>query len=338
MIKPIARLGTVAAIAVAVSAAAPAHAELNRITIGTNPSGSVYYLLGSAFAKTFQENLQIRSNAQPYAGSSVYVPLYAKGEMTLGLNNSMASGAAYRGIGDYDGKPLKSIRALARFWVIPYAFLVRGDSDIKTMDDLKGKKVVTNIKAVTSLTSLGMRMLESAGVSNANVSPMDSGSLVRNIELVVEGRADAAPASYSMPAARKANATAPGGIRVLPLGEKGTDAFLDEGVPGSRTIVAKPSKLYPFITEPTKIAAFDAYINSGPAVSDEDAYKLVKTLHDNWKELQKNYAPLRGVQADEIAPATNPHPYAEGAVKYYKEIGIWTEANQAQQDKVLNLK
>ena len=36
----------------------------------------------------------------------------------------------------------------------------------------------------------------------------------------------------------------------------------------------------------------------------------------------------------ELAPTTDPHPYSEGAVRYFKDAGIWTEANDAQQAKV----
>lgn len=329
-------LGIIFALSVALSLTAiqSAQAELKRITIGTNPSGTVYYLLGSGFAKTFQEKLNVRATAQPHAGSTVYVPLYAKGEMTLGLNNSMDSGAAYRGTGDYK-KPLKTIRALVRFWVIPYAYMVRADSGIKTTEDLRGKKVVTRIKAVTSLTSLSERILETAGLDTNAVTAMETGNLIRNIDLVVEGRADAAPVAYSMPAVRKAHATVPGGIRILPLGKEATDSFLDTGVPGSRTLTATPGKTRPFLKEPTKVAAFDAYLNAGPQVSADDAYTLVKTLHENWKQMQKDYGPLRGVQPNEIAPATNPHPYHEGAIRYYKEIGIWSEANEKRQKEVM---
>ena len=74
-----------------------AEAKIKRITIGSNPSGSVYFLLASGFSKLLQEKLGIRANAQPHAGSSVYVPLMDAGEITLGMNNSMDSGAAYSG-------------------------------------------------------------------------------------------------------------------------------------------------------------------------------------------------------------------------------------------------
>ena len=62
-------------------------------------------------------------------------------------------------------------------------------------------------------------------------------------------------------------------------------------------------------------------------MSDEDAYLLAKTVHENWAAMQKDYAPLRGVKAEWLAPADNPMPYHPGAVRYYKEAGLWTEAN-----------
>ena len=328
------RFAAIGAAALALSISTAADAKLNRITIGTNPSGTVYFLLGSGFAKTFQETLGIRATAQPHSGSTVYVPLVNKGEVTLGLNNTMDSGNAFRGVGDYK-KPLKNLRALVMFWTIPYGLMVRGDSDIKSIDQLRGKKVVINIKPNTSLTPLTLRILETAGLKEKDVVAMDSGGLIKNIDLVVQGRAEAAPVAYSMPAVRKAHATTPGGIRILPLGSLGTDAFMDSGVSGTATMMATPAKTRPFFKEATKIVAFQSFLNAGSAVNADEAYNLVKALHQNWKAMQKAYGPLRGVADNKIAPATNPIPYHEGAVRYFKEIGIWTAANEKRQAEVM---
>ena len=82
------------------------------------------------------------------------------------------------------------------------------------------------------------------------------------------------------------------------------------------------------------IAAFDSYLNAGTQVSNEDAYRMAKALYDNWKQLQKDYGPLRGTKQAKLAPANNPIPYHPGAAKYYKEVGIYTDAN-AKNDAML---
>ena len=328
------------AIASAVAAAAAcasissANAELKRINIGTNPAGSSYFLLASGFAKLFQDKLGVRSTAQPHAGSSVYLPLMDKGEIVLGLNNSLDSGMAIGGKKPYSFKH-KNVHIIARVWVLPYAYIAKANSGVKTMDDLRGKKVAVKVKTNVSLEQANETILATTGIKRGDVDAVDSGGVVEGVNMVVEDRVVAATTSLTMPALRQAHATTPGGIMVVPLGPKGTDEFLDAGMPGLYTLKIKPSNLMPFVKEETLIAAFDTYLNSGATVTDDDAYKLAKTLHTNWAQLQKDYPPLRGVKAEELAPPVNTAPYHPGAIKYYKEIGIWTPANDARQAKVM---
>lgn len=310
-----------------VAVAGPADAKLKRITIGSNPAGSVYFLLAGGFAKLFQTKMGVRSTAQPHAGSSVYLPLMDKGEISLGLNSSLDSGLAYNGKKPYS-KAMKNVRSIARVWILPYAYMVKENSGIKTVADLKGKRVVVNFKTNVSLAQLNRTILSTAGLSERDVNAVDSGGVVAGIKMVVEGRVDATTVAIAMPAMRKAHASVPGGLRVISLGPKATDDFMATGMAGSYTMTAKPSKRRPFVRGATKIAAFDTYLNAGTSVKDEDAYAMAKTMHENWAQMQKDYPPLRGTKLEALIPANNPIPYHPGAAKYYREAGLWKDANQ----------
>ena len=327
------RIACIAALA-AIAVSTAAEAKMKRITIGSNRQGSVFYLLSSTFAKVLQQNLKMRATAQPHAGSTVYLSVVNKGEMTLGLNNSMDSGAAVRGGAPFK-KKLKNIRAIAMVWTIPYGFMVKANSGIKSISALKGKKVVTATGPIVSLSNLNIAYLHSGGISVKDVIAMKSGGIVDNINKVAEGRADAAPGAPGMPVVRKTHATVPGGLRFLPLGAGGTDAFLAREVPGAKSKVMNNSKRMPFFKGPTRIAAFDAYLNAGKQVSSEDAYKIIKVLHSQWKNMQKSVGPLRPLHMNKIAPPTNPHPCLPGVVKYLKEKGLWSDANEKNQRAVL---
>jgi len=319
------------AVALALGASTAAEAKLKRITIGSNRQGSVFFLLASGFAKELQQQLKIKATAQPHAGSSVYLPLIDNGEITMGLNNALDSGAAVRGKPPFRAKTT-NVRAIARVWIIPYGFIVKASSNIHTMADLRGKKVVTNIKPIVSLRALNYSLLAGAGLSPSDVTELASGGIVKNINMIVEGRTDAATAAIGMPVVRKAHAAS--GLRFIPVGDGTTNASLASDAPGSRIYIQKTTKRYPFIKKTTKMIAFDTYLNAGKQVTNDDAYSFAKVLHTQWKKLQKAYGPLRGVKQNAIAPSDNPHLYHAGAVKYYKEAGVWTDANSKQQAKI----
>jgi TRAP transporter TAXI family solute receptor len=274
--------------------------------------------------------LKVRATAQPHAGSSVYIPLLERGEITLGLNSSLDSAMARSATPPYKQK-YEKVRAIARFWVLPYAYIVKANSPIQTMEDLKGKRVMVNVKTNVSLYGANKAMLATAGLEEKDVNNLDSGGVVAGLNAVVEGRADAATAALGMPQLVKAHASTPGGIRVLPLGSKGTDDFVGSKMRGLRTMTIEPVKRLPMIDKPKLIGAFDSYVNAGSTVTDTDAYLIAKALHSNWAKLQKDYGPLRALKAGDIAPATNVMPYHPGAIKYYKEAGIWTAANDKQE-------
>jgi TRAP transporter TAXI family solute receptor len=316
-----------AAGALILSSAGTARAELKSITIGSNPAGSAYFLLAGGFAKLFQEKLKIRSTAQPHAGSSVYLPLMDRGEITLGLNSSLDAGLAFNAKPPYD-TATKKVRAIARVWILPYCYMAKEDSGIKSVADLKGKKVVVKVKTNVSLAQANTVILSTAGLGPGDVAAVDSGGVVEGINMVVEGRADAATVALTMPAMRKAHATVPGGLRILSLGSKANDQFMNDGMSGLYTMNVKPSNVLPFVREPTTIAAFDSYLNAGTTVDDATAYAMAKALHENWAQLQKDYAPLRGTKQTALVPANNPIPYHPGAVKYWKEVGLWAADNE----------
>jgi TRAP-type uncharacterized transport system substrate-binding protein len=114
----------------------------------------------------------------------------------------------------------------------------------------------------------------------------------------------------------------------------GTDELLEAQAPGSRTYLLQPSPAYVGVSQSTLVSAFDTFINVGASVSADDVYLLTQTLHQNWEPLQKDYPALSALSSDELAPSTSPHPYSEGAVRYFKDAGVWTEANDTQQAKV----
>lgn len=331
--KNLAKL-TITAAAFALSLGSSAFAELGRVTVGTNPQGTTYFVVGGGFAKKLSDQLSISATAQPYAGSSVYLPLINSGEVTMGLSSSLDSGMAYRGIEAYEelgGQD--NLRTLVRTWPLPYTYFVRADSGIKTIADLKGQQVAVTLGANTSLKLANEAMLRAGGLDpEADVEAVTVSGLPEGYTLVTEGRIAAATTALGIPLARQAHASIPGGLRMLAItGENATSDFVGTEMEGLYITNTAPSENNPGVEQDMSVLGFDIFLIGSTALSDDDAYVVTKTLHESWKSLQEDYGVLRRTPVDMISDATNTVPYHPGAKRYFMEVGLWSEENDARE-------
>lgn len=312
--------------------AALAQGQERRYTIGTNPPGTLYHTVGSGFAKVLQEKLGKQTTVQPGAGSSTYLPLVENREVTLGIASSLDSGGAYRG--EQGREPMKKLRAVARLWPLSYGFMVRGNSGIQSAADLKGKRVVTDIKANAALAEANLAMLATAGLTPSDVTPVSIGDLPQGVQGVVDGSIDATSIALGIPLTMQANASAPGGIAYVDLGTKGTDDVLGEKLPGLYALPIKPNPAMPEVKKDLTVSGFDIFLVASEALSDADVTGIVKTLHENWEGLQQDFPALRPGKAGDFAAASNTVPYHPAAIAYFKSKGLWNEANDKREARL----
>ena len=328
-------LGTASA-AVALAPYMPAFAQIRRVTIGTNPAGSIYFTLGGGLAKVLTEKMGVQAIVQPFAGSSVYLPLVDNGEVTAGLSSTLDSGAAYRGDLEYKGRATKKLRSLARIFSLPYTFTVRADSGIKTVADLKGKKVVMEFKALLGLRPMNEALIQAGGLKLSDVTPMTVAGLKQGLDALADKAVDATAVAAGIAMVQEANASIPGGVRYLDVtGPNATDAFMAKTLPGSSLMTLAPNPRMPEVKEPVKIGTYDVFLVVGAGLSDADASKMTTVLIENWAALQKDYPALRAAKLDDLSRPTNVVPYHPGAIAAYKTKKMWTERNDAAQKAIM---
>jgi hypothetical protein len=314
----------------------PAFAQAKRITIGTNPAGSIYYSLGGGLAKVLTEQMGVQAIVQPLAGSSVALPLVNNGELTGSLASTLDSGAAYRGENDYKGKAMKNLRSLVRIFSLPYTFTVRADSGIKTMADLKGKRVVMEFKALLGLKPMNEALVLAGGLKLSDVIPVSVGGLKQGLDAVADKSADASAVAAGIPMVQEMHASVPGGVRYLNVtGANATDEFMAETLPGTSLMKLTPNARMPEVTEPVTIGTYDVFLVVGKDLSDADATKMTSILIDSWPALQKDYPALRAAKLEELSRATNVVPFHPGAVAAFKTKNMWSDKNAATDKKIM---
>ena len=309
-----------------------AEAQLRRIAVGSNPAGTNYYVVASGIAKLLQDETGIPSTVRPFSGSSVYMPMLQRGEIALGINTQIDSLVAYTAQEPYTAA-MSNLRLVAAMMPLRDNLMVRADSGMTRIEDLRDRRVVVAIRSNVALERWHWSLLSSGGLGRDDIDMVSVASLPDGVRLLTEGRVDAAPIGIATALARQAEATIPGGIRFLGVGSD--EARLTESVPGAHVDLITSDTAAVGVPKPTRLGRFATYLNTGAHLSDDDAYLIASTIHQQWETLRRDYALLAPVAADAIVPSDSPHPYHPGAARYFQEAGLWTDAHERNQMRAL---
>jgi len=309
-------------------------AQSRRITIGANPAGTNFHLVAGGFAKAIQEILSIPSIVRPYSGSSVYIPLLQRGEITLGINSGIDSYLSFTGQSPYPAA-MVNLRGLMAIYPLGYMYWVRENSGLRSIEDLRGKRVVMNYRGLVVLDRLNRAILASGGLSEGDVVPVTTAGLPEGARAVLEGRADAVAMGYRLPLVAQMDSAMPGGLRFLTMGAD--ESKVAEIMPGAWVSTVDPDQASVGIDEPIRISHYQTYLNTGVHLFEDPAYEIVKALHRSWQQLREDYAVLAPIAASALVPSDNPHPIHVGAIRYFEEIGLWSDAHRSNQARLLAL-
>lgn len=304
-------------------------ASAQRMVFATQKAGTIYYLLGSGFSKMLSEQLKRRVTVQPYSGSSVYLPLIDNGEAALAFSSSLDAGSAFKGEGR---TATKNLRLLARIWGLKVAFMVRADAGIKTIKDLKGKRVTTEMKGQRAMGSVMQLMIKAGGLKLSDVKAITVANVGAGTTALIEGNVDATFIAVGIPLVKRANGKIPGGVSYVDMaGGNLSPKYLNGMVAGVYPTTVSPTKRMPEVKAKLETVAFDIYLISSTKTSAKDVKAVLTAVTDQFKALQKAYPPLRRGKVAGFAPANNTLPYHPGAVEFYKSKGMWKDANTKQE-------
>ena len=295
-----------AACALASSAVAQA------VGFATLPPGSLNHTTASAVAKVLKEKAGINMLVQPTAGDNVIIPMVNRGESVMGIANAPETAMAINEAKQSD------VRLLAVAHTLQTAFFVRKDSSLRTIADMKGKRVALGYSAMRTIDLLTRAMLATASLSERDVKPVLVPNVVRSADDFASGAADMFFFAFGGPKVREVDASIP--LRVLEIDEKGMPAARKVTPYGFLTQV-QPGPIFIGVEKPMKVYSFDNLFLINAKVSDEMAYKILDTLEKNRADLAAVQPVLRAFSAQNGYKKYD-MPYHPGALKYYQEHHI----------------
>jgi TRAP transporter TAXI family solute receptor len=236
------------------------------------------------------------------------------GKFTIAFSITDTTAEGWEGQG-YFKSPVKNIRNLAALYPMAMQIAVREDSGIKSVEQLKGKRISPAAKG-TSSDIEAQRLFAAYGVPLNDVR-FQYTSFEDAANMMIDGQIDAMIFTTAFPAPSIINVSSQRPIKLLSLSEdkvkeltkfKGLEPY------------TMPTGLYKGVDHAVKTVAARTHLIVRDDMADDVAYRIVKTIAENFKKYpgilkSMEYAKLEDMGKDVGIPL---HP---GARKYYKERG-----------------
>lgn len=299
-------------------------AAAKTVNFGSSNPGSMSHSTCAAIAKLVNSKLKLQTRVIPYGGQSAFVPAVNTGELDFGAANVYELSEALSGTGIYKGRVLGNLRAVAVLYPMRTAVWVRKDSPIKSIRDLKGKRFPGGFSAQKTIRDLNAGWLANGGLTYNDVKMVPEPNVNRAAEDFAQG--ELAAFSFGVGAGKVLEAGAKvGGLRALPL-DTSPEAIarFRKYVPAIYPLLVKPSKANYGILQPTYLGAIDFILITNKNVPDDLVYKVTKVIYGGKKAFLASFKPLGALFSQENMDrklfAGEYHP---GAIKFYKEVGLW---------------
>jgi TRAP transporter TAXI family solute receptor len=258
--------------------------------------------------------------------------------VNLALTNNAA--LAMEGAEAYadEGWGPKSFSHVWRFFDHQWGFAVRRDSDIKSIYAIKGRKVAIGMHSSSNIQTI-KALLAFANLKKEDVKLVPFGSWAATVRSLAERMVDVNVVAAESALTYEIEA-APSGLRILDMPFKDKEAW-------KRFLKVSPVAIPTVITKGAK-SAQGAQGFSTPYCwvvyggADEGfVYQLAKFAGEAYEEYKQVHQALQSGEASKEGQRSylNTCGFAvhPGAVRYLKEIGMWTAKDEKRNQELLAL-
>lgn len=311
----------IAALGIAAAAVFAAHgASAETIGIGSTKGTAVGQMatILSKVVSSKAEGIELRPKNM--GGSQKYIPVVNAGELQFGIANIVQTTMAFEGKGLSEGKDYGNLRLAATLMAFRNGLLVKNDSDIKIISDLKGKRVPSGFKGSPLFAFFFEGMMANGGVSMKDVKGIPAIGLGQSWGLLKQGKVDVVITAVGAAPTREMNARVPSGTRFLSFDK--SNPVTPNMLKGVYYVDLQPSPKFPAIKAPTTTVGYDFMLFTSKDVSNETIGKVLKAIHGNEAEIKASSPLWTNYSSAGMAKDVGLQ-YHPGAEAFYKSAGVW---------------
>lgn len=288
-------------------------AAAEELRIGTASLGGAFYPIGQGISNLVNKYAGNDLTMVPVVtGGSVQNPrLIGSGEVDIAITNNNLAVLATKGKGPYKEGAI-DMKAIAALHPSVLHMIVLDDSDIKSFEDIKGKRVAVGPAGGGTLGFMNF-LLPLHGMTMDDFTPSFL-SYADGFSQLSDGNVDAAFALSGYPASAAMQAAASNKLRFIEFSPGKLDEAL--GKNGAFKSVEIPADVYSTDAPGTVIGVNNMLIV--PADMDADkVHAIVSSVFDNLDEFKAENANAKQINKDDSKNLAI--PLHEGAERYFNQ-------------------
>ncbi|TKC18321.1 TAXI family TRAP transporter solute-binding subunit [Robertmurraya kyonggiensis] len=283
------------------------------ISILTGGTGGTYYPLGGSFADIITDETGITATAQTTGASAENMTTLKAGDAEVAFSQTDIASYAKEGTAMFEGNAVENVQAIGTLYPETIQIVTTAKSGIKTVEDLKGKKV--SIGAPGSGTALNAeQILEVHGLTLDDIKKQDL-DFAESTEGIQDGTIDAAFITAGTPAGAVESLSATTDVVIVPLEQDKIDALMEKYPYYIKDEVT--SGTYG-LTESVPTVAVSAMLVVTSDLSEDAVYEITKAIFENLDKVTHAKAKVIDPAKAKEGAGIDIHP---GAQKYFDEKG-----------------
>lgn len=298
-------------------------AEQRFVTIGTGGVTGVYYPTGGAICRLVNKTRKthgVRCSVESTGGSVYNINTIRAGELDMGVAQSDWQYHAYNGTSKFkDAGKFSKLRAVFSVHPEPFTVVARADAGIKSVDDLKGKRV--NIGNPGSGQRGTMEVLMAAkGWTNSDFALASELKSSEQSAALCDNKIDAMVFTVGHPSGSIKEATTSCDSVLVNMNGPVVDKLIsDNDYYRAATI---PGGMYRGNDSDTQTFGVGATFVTSADVPEDVIYNVVKSVFENFDDFKKLHPAFAHLKKNEMIKDGLSAPLHPGAAKYYKEAGL----------------
>jgi TRAP transporter TAXI family solute receptor len=282
----------------------------------------VYYPYGGGIAKVLNERLpNVRATAEVTAASVDNIKFIRDGRADLAFTLADTLADAVKARGAFAGGPPPPVVSIAVLYSNYTQLVTLASSGIRTVADLRGKVVSTGAPG-SGTEVIAFRLLLAAGVDPDREVRRQSLGASESADALKDGKLDAFFWSAGLPNPAVQDLSHTPGITIRLVPNAGLLPALQREFGGLYFADEIPAGTYPGLETAVPVVGVTNVLVANTSMPEDLAYDITRALFESQPALAAIHPEARHLSL-QTAVQGSPAPFHPGAIRFYREKGVW---------------